>query len=642
VSATIRKIVSLAAIGALITAGAAFAVQFGFLDSWEELVRDRFFIRRAPPAEIVIVAIDDASIATIGQWPWPRREFAVLLERVRGARAVAIDVTFSEASRHGAADDRAFADAIVAFGQPIVLPVEINERSEVVLAPLPELSAAAAEGFADVLVDADGITRFVRTRLLGYESFALAAARQLGAAAGGDAAAADRLRIDYRGPARTFSTVSFHDAAAGRIPERAFADKLVLVGATASNLHDILATPFGRMPGVEVHANAIATLMDDRPFRAIPFGVAVGAFALANALAAGTVYAVRRLRVLVGLLAGFLSLIVAASFALFETQLTFPTVAAVLGFLGTAGSATALQYLAESREKRFIQKSFQHYLAPDVVRELIKDPAKLRLGGERRTVAILFSDIRGFTSLSETMDPEALAHLVNEYLTAMTDIVMARHGLVDKYIGDAIMALWGAPIERPDATQQACRAALAMVERLAELNEQWAREKLPRLDIGIGINAGAVFVGNIGSRERFNYTVIGDEVNFTSRLEGLNKIYGTRIIVSDAVRAAIADVPDLFVRELDRVMVKGKKEPRTIFELLPAKQPEGAAAEAFAAFARGRQHYAAGRWREAAAEFGRALELADDPPSRLFLERCRVLQQHPPDQWTGVFEFKSK
>ncbi|RME29005.1 MAG: adenylate/guanylate cyclase domain-containing protein, partial [Deltaproteobacteria bacterium] len=296
------------------------------------------------------------------------------------------------------------------------------------------------------------------------------------------------------------------------------------------------------------------------------------------------------------------------------------------------------RYATEEREKTRIRHAFQFYLSNEVIEEILRDTKMLKLGGERRVLTVMFSDIRGFTSLSEKLDPAALTELLNEYLTPMTEIVLQQRGTLDKYIGDALMAFFGAPIAFEHHAHAACSSALQMMERLKELNAQWKQRGLPELAIGIGINTGEVSVGNMGSARRFDYTVIGDNVNLASRLEGLNKTYGTSIIISQFTREAIGG--HFTCRKLDSVRVKGKMQPVDIYELVRAGPMDEERDGWIVLFERGLELYRN-------AEFEKALEiferLEQDAAAGLFAGRCRQLLESPPPQgWDGVFTATTK
>jgi adenylate cyclase len=284
---------------------------------------------------------------------------------------------------------------------------------------------------------------------------------------------------------------------------------------------------------------------------------------------------------------------------------------------------------------------------PDVIDDLKNNPHKLKLGGEKRTVTILFSDIRGFTTISEKLSPAELTRVINEYLTAMTDIIMDHKGLVDKYIGDAIMAFWGAPVENTNQAEDAGNAVIAMSDKLKELNIEWKTRGIPEINIGVGLNKGEVIVGNMGSEKRFNYTIMGDEVNFCSRLEGLTKKYGVECLISESMADGIInskeiDKQDFLIREMDTVIVKGKKEPKKIFELITNTASEngsGNKKEIIKTFEKGLDLYKQGKWDEALEVFNM---LENDAPSAIFINRALELRDNPPADWKGVYEHTSK
>jgi adenylate cyclase len=283
--------------------------------------------------------------------------------------------------------------------------------------------------------------------------------------------------------------------------------------------------------------------------------------------------------------------------------------------------------------------------------EVARDPSAIKLGGDKREMTVLFSDIRGFTSISEKLDPEKLVHLLNRYLTRMSDVIFHHQGTIDKYMGDAIMAFWGAPRSQPDHARLACVTALEMVSELAQLNAELHEQGVPELAMGVGINTGPMVVGNMGSERRFDYTVMGDAVNLGSRLEGLNKEYGTSIIISETTLAQAG--PGIRARFLDLVAVKGKKEPTAVYELLAVDEltdgrvdgrANGHTDEALEAYERGIECYRARDYRGAIPYFETALRLdPDDGASALYLERCRTLAENPPPaDWDGVYVMTRK
>jgi adenylate cyclase len=295
----------------------------------------------------------------------------------------------------------------------------------------------------------------------------------------------------------------------------------------------------------------------------------------------------------------------------------------------------------EEQEKRKIRGAFQQYVSPEVIRRLLTDPERVR---PRKTeVTVLFSDIRGFTTISEKLDAQELAGLLNAYLTDMTKIIFRHQGTLDKYIGDAVMAIWGAPFDAPDHAAKCCEAAVEMLSKLADLQKDWRARGYPDLDIGIGINTGIASVGNMGSSLRYGYTAMGDSVNLASRLEGLNKEYGTRIVVSESTRTEIRSEKLLF-RELDLIRVKGKLQPVTIFEVLSVEAAANGGNELVELFGRGREAYKHQNWRAAKSLFEEVLlRWPEDSPARIFLVRCdEYLAEKPAKDWDGVYVMKSK
>jgi adenylate cyclase len=454
-----------------------------------------------------------------------------------------------------------------------------------------------------------------------------------------------RMLINYLGPARTFPHYSISDVINGRISPDNFKGKIVLAGATATGIYDMRVTPFSAVyPGVEIHASVIDNILHRNflihsswtKFLDICTIILVG---LIMGLAVPRMKAITGIALSIALIGAF----VAANTGIFIRynvwmNMIYPVLTMMTIYLGI----TVYRYVTEEREKKKIRGAFQYYLTASVVNEILKDPSKLKLGGDKKHLSVMFSDIRGFTSISEKLSPEELVRLLNEYLTAMTDIVFKYDGLLDKYIGDAIMAVFGAPLDQPDHAFRACRTALEMMSELRRLREKWATEGRPDVNIGVGINSGDMVVGNMGSEMRFDYTVMGDSVNLASRLEGTNKEYGTNIILSEFTYEIVKD--EFVCRQLDAVRVKGKKRPVRIFELLGDINDAPQWQEFLVRFEAGLAKYREGKWDEAIAAFGRVLQLKpEDFTSRMYIERCESLKIHPPEgEWDGVFTMTKK
>ncbi len=452
--------------------------------------------------------------------------------------------------------------------------------------------------------------------------------------------------VNYYGPQQTFTYLSASDVLDGTVGRLQLKDKIVLVGASAAALHDLHTTPYGPLyPGVEVHANIIENIFQQDFLERPPWvrvldvtmilvtGILLGVVAL-YFKAVGTA-----LLLIVGV-GGYL----VVDYLLFTQQglwihTVFPVFSQFLVYFGI----TLYRFTFEEREKRFIKSAFSQYLAPAVVNQLVENPKLLNLGGENKVLTAFFSDIAGFSSISEQLTAGELVILLNEYLTEMTDIVMKYEGTVDKFEGDAIIAFFGAPIDFKDHATRTCYAALDMQKRLAQLRSAWKKKGRHELFMRIGINTGEVTVGNMGSENRFDYTMIGDPVNVAARLEGVNKQYYTYTMLSEFTYELAKD--DIEARELDSIRVVGKKEPIKIYELLGRKgEMEDHIRLILPHFQEGLEHYKNQRWEEGITCFENALNLyEDDGPSLTYFERCITFQHHPPPpDWDGVFAMRTK
>ncbi len=547
--------------------------------------------------------------------------------------------------------------------EPPHLPLTASAL-RVPIAPLAQ--AAQALGHVQVALDTDGTQRYeypvVPYQDAYYPSLAVQAVRlylglapeevqvrfEAGIQLGRILIPTDeamRLLINYYGPARTFETYSFVDVLHNRLPEDTFHDKIVLLGATAAGLGDTFVTPFFQaLPGVERHATIIANILrgdalqrrDTTAWRDLGAIVVLG---LVTGWLGSILPWLWGMVVTLLLAAGYVVLNVLALTRLgLWINLLFPFLTVVI----TYGVVTLYKYLTEARQRRMLRRAFRYYLDPTVVEQVSQHPERLALGGEQRELTVLFSDIRDFSTFSEGLIPEDLVQLLNEYFNAMTKAVVADDGTVDKYIGDAIMAIYGAPLPQPDHAYRACHTALRMLDDLQGLQPHWHERGLPVIHIGIGINSGSMVVGNMGSDLRFAYTAMGDGVNLGSRLEGANKEYGTRIIISEATWEYVKD--RLATRELDVIRVKGKVHPTRIFEVLgelPFTPPQTTLVRRFA---EGLQAYRARQWQAAIHLFQEVLQDApDDYPSQLYMQRCQELQTTPPPaDWDGVYTMQTK
>lgn len=452
-----------------------------------------------------------------------------------------------------------------------------------------------------------------------------------------------RLWLDYPGPRGFFETVSAADVLLGRAPPAVFRDALVFVGASAAGLGETSATPFGvELPGVQIHGVVAENVLSGRYLHdgGAPRLVSLVALVLLGPLVALMVALVER-HWIGSLLAGTMTLswALVAYWAVvgpgWHLELAAPLLAGGLALTG------ALRYqvgIVDARARQ-IRRIFTHYVSTEIVDEMLRDPERVQLGGERRTLTVLFSDIRGFTSISEKLTPDALTGLINRIFTPLTHRVLDAGGTLDKYMGDALMAFFGAPAAKADHAARACRAALGMIDELGRLNDVFRRDGLlvedASLRLGVGLNTGDMVVGNMGSDEVFAYTVLGDSVNLGSRLEGVNKIYGTAILASDTTVAAAGEDAFLF-REIDRVQVKGREQPVAIYEVMAGRPAPAALEERARRYAEALAAYRARRFAEAAAVFEK-LEAEGDPPSAVLARRSADLAAHPPGpDWEAV------
>ncbi len=570
---------------------------------------------------VVIVGIDQRSYRELlpRYGPlvnWSRRLYAQGIDRLReaGARVIALDLFFDAPGQ----EDPVLIAAIQKAGN-VVFPVEgqgpnrlrprpgVVQAFDVFVRATPLVAAAGtAEGSVNVTTDRDTVVRSVPLVLQSGDmlvpAYSLAVVSRYVRrpsildqdpttdtvyAAGRAVPVVDngRMVVNFSGPPSlpggdgTFRIIPFVDVINGSFDARAVQDKIVLIGLTVRGI-DEFATPTTAdtgMWGVELQANAVETLLNERyltpaPRRWTVTLVYLGAFG-GSLLAAAAGPLLGFIEV-----AGLLLVYLLGSSLAFDRgillNMIYPIAALLIGFAATQ----VYRIFFEQAQRELAQELMARYLSPSVSRWVLKQPEQLKLGGDTRTMTVLFCDLRGFTTLSHSLEPQALVAFINEYMTAMTQVVFRHDGVLDKYIGDEIMAFWNAPQDQPDHATRACRAALEMVRELRRLRASWAQRNLPLLDIGIGINTGPMVVGNMGSRDRLAYTVIGDTVNVASRLQSLNKELGTRVLVTEATRKAAGD--GFAYRLLEQVKVRGRDERLTIVEISAPLEPTETAAEA--------------------------------------------------------------
>jgi len=618
----------------------------------------------SPGPETVLVLIDDRTIAELGRWPLPRRKFgdAVRFLKDAGAKVIGIDVLFSEedASSDGASGDGVFAAAVRKAGN-VVLPfafrfdqaspgavsAPIAEaafatvrpgapfartalRPTGILAPLPALAeAAAALGHASLAYDVDGAVRYdypvVEYDLDYYPSMALRAAQlfrgtpwsEVSAELGSGVRLGDRLLptdpamrmlVNYLGPPGSFPTFPFAAVAAGSLAPELFRGRVVLIGSSITGITDTFHSPFSAvLPGVERLATVVDSILHDRPLRRPVYGRwleslwMVGfSFVIGLALSRSPVTRAS----LVALVTLSVSLL-AAQFALEGAGLWFAVAAPSLAAILTFTLLVALRYGLLDREHRRVRQAFQRYLAPAMVERLAQNPHPPELGGEQRELTVLFCDLRGFSGIAERLDAPALTRVINAFFATVTEAVLARGGTVDKYMGDAVMAFWNAPLDQPDHAVLACRAALDIIAGLSRLN---ARSDAMALACGIGINTGPCTVGNFGSHLRFDYSAVGDAVNIAARLESETKAFGLSIALGPETAAR---VPDMATLPLDLIRPRGREQTLELWTLLG----DETAAQSAAFIALRQQHH----------DFRGAIAAADEDAAQTALDALQGL-----------------
>jgi adenylate cyclase len=704
------------------------------LDGYLYDVRLRMTMPNTLDTQVIIVDIDEKSLAEVGRWPWGRNVMAELVDRLTNQYQVAVvgfDVVFAEPDessglkvleaigrqqlkgdigyqrvlgglRSGLDYDQQFADAL--RGKPVVLGYYFSaankaQQSGALPAPafpagsftdrnssfvkwegyggnLPQLQKAALHGgHFNPLIDSDGISRRVPLVVefdgAYYEALSVAVVRAL---LGGaelrpgfpegepgiewldivSKRATIRVPVDesvaalipYRGFEHSFPYISAADVLKGRVDPEQMKGRVVLVGTTAPGLMDLRATPVGAAyPGVEVHANLIAGMLNDAVKEKPGYVLAIDVL---QHLVFGGLLAVL-LPLLSPLWATVLAMttlfiVMAINLALWQVgNMVLPLASLVFLILVMLyGSNMSWGFFVESRTKRQFAELFGQYVPPELVDEMAKNPESYSMEGRNEELTVLFSDIRSFTTLSEGMDPKELAHLINTYLGAMTDIVRVQRGTLDKYIGDAIMAFWGAPVADSEHARHAVVTALKMQQAMKGLGDEFVARGWPPLQIGVGVNTGTMTVGDMGSPVRKSYTVMGDAVNLGSRLEGITKEYGVGIVVGEVTRNKLSDMA---FRELDRVKVKGKDEPVSIYEPLGlTAELDAATLDELKLWQHALRLYRAREWDQAELQLYNLKQRSPDCKLySLYANYVVAMRENPPDEsWNGVTTYLTK
>lgn len=580
----------------------------------------------APRAEdIVVLAVDDKSLQEIGRWPWDRKVFAALIGKLQNSRAIGMAISFFEPS----GDDGLLAQAIDNSRVPVVLASEFSGTFL-----KPAFASKAKTGHVNLLSDKDGVIRSVPTEIGGEPSFASMIAQ-----IGEPLAIPENLVFRF---SQTPVIVSIADVLLDRVSIAS--GKTVLVGVTAPDFHDDHLTPIRkavRTPGVIMHADAIATLQRQDYLNNQGIACILLSMGLLSLVAMASLWAMP-----LGYAISCLFLTIAGYLAWAREAFDSGTVVDLLHPVGSsilvAAGCTLALYFAEIHQRKWITNVFGKYVAKEVVEEIMaamNSGQNIGLGGERRHITVLFSDIRGFTTLCEALTPEQVVEMLNEYFSLMTEEIINRKGVVDKYIGDAIMAFWNAPVENKYHAVQACRTALCMVRKLDAFNQLLQQRKQLTIDIGIGINSGDALVGNIGYKDRLSYTAMGDSVNLASRIEGLTKQYGTRILISEFTHMLVMDA--FVCRKLDLAAVKGKARPIYIYEVM-GETADAETLEFIGLYERALAMYLLGEFSDAGKAFEEIIKLRDDIASNIMIERCMEYIRDKPQDWIGAYVMQSK
>lgn len=550
----------------------------------QQSVDARFSVRgtQPQPEEFALVEVDDRTFSELGtQWPYPRSEHAQVIDRLReaGANAIAVDIQFTEPTTPK--QDNALIESVARAGGVILSTTETDRGESRIFGGeevVHEIGARAANTV--VKPDSGGVIRKMHYEIDGLVSFGVAVAE----AAGGEKIGASQMEgdgeawIDYRGPPKTFAHYSYSRVLRGKVPPSAFRGKTVIVGVSAPSLQDVHATSTSGdelMPGPEVQANAAWTALHGFPLSSSGLVVDLLLILLLAAVPAAVTLRLAALPALLIAVALALLYAVAAQVA-FNSGAVVPVVYPLLALVLSAMGALAVNYVMDAFERQRVHDTFARFVPAAVVSEVLaRTDDDLRLGGERRETTILFSDLRGFTSYSEQLAPDAVIEVLNRYLGEMSDAIMDHGGTLVAYMGDGIMALFGAPLEQPDHADRAVAAAREMLEvRLPRFNEWMEGAGMGRgFDMGIGLNTGVVMTGQVGSERRVEYTAIGDTTNTASRLEGMTKGSGHQAFIADSTRAALQrEVPDLeLVGEFE---VRGRTQLITIWTLPTRKRAE--------------------------------------------------------------------
>ncbi len=676
----IRKIIILS----LVSFAISLLVYFtGILDIFELKAFDLFSRNLNPvksSGEIVIVQVDQQSIDNLSKeginWPWPRQIYAPIIEYLSDADAVFVDVLFSEMSSYGQQDDEIFAEAVknasnvylalfltnkqrelsredIEFIESIAIKEKITPGLSFISAVTPiDMLKASAKGAGNVTIppDEDGVYRgvplifqlndhimphFFLNHLIQKK---IAVIRNGAIFVNGTKIPLkdNRLMLRYFKEDNPFPAIpavnvirSYVDISEGKKPlieKEYFKGKKVFIGFTAAGLYDLKATSISSIStGVLIHATALDNILNKSFIKSVSRIYVVFLVLLICAFISYSV--IRHVSVYVNLsiLLAVFAVLLTGLAVLFKNGLyahiLYPVFSLVSSFLITA----VYSYATEGKERRFVRRAFSQYMDEKIVAYVLKNPDIMKPGGQRRRVTVFFTDIAGFTSIAERLPVEETAKILHTVLNEFTEVIIKNSGVIDKYIGDAIMAFWGAPLDTEEDEINACSAAIECTKSLEKINRSFKEEGLSEIALRIGIHSGDAIAGNLGSDRLFDYTVVGDTVNLASRLESANKVFKTKIIVSEDTYFETGE--KFLARDLGLIEVKGKSKPVRIFELISEKGlSDKNAEEKLALFAKAMELFNQQKWQEAKDVFG---SISNDGPSEFYKKRCEYFIQNP-------------
>lgn len=647
----------------------------------------------SPSDEIVLVLVDQKSLSYAAeergwQWPWPREAYSELVDFFSqcGTKSIAFDMLFTEPSSYGKADDKRFAAACAESGKVIQtvffdnvqgtasawnknapVPQKDNaavpDSNDAALFPIDELCASAALlGNVNSLPDSDGTIRKARL-FYNWKDYTIPTLGTASLVASGGSVPDSlphtiNLRFkrsidDYVPYSAGDILKAADDLKKGRQADFSFddfKDMYVFFGLYAPGLFDVCTTPVSAAyPGVGIHITALDNILSHDSLVDSPAGINILILFCTTVLSVMLVMLTEKIKkkslsvlVLAVSIVGLLFVYLIVSYRLFLYGIVIPTASVLFAMITASVISLAVSYISEGKQKRYLKYAFKQYLSPAVIERLISDPSQLKLGGERKELTMFFSDLQSFTSISEDLDPEALTELLNEYLSAMSDIILDSGGTIDKYEGDAIIAFWNAPTPIENHAKVALEAAYTCQKKLALMRPALEyRTGGKPFRMRIGLNTGLAVVGNMGSANRFDYTMFGDAVNLAARLEGLNKQFGTYTMCSEAAKKSAEEGgTSLRFRELARAAVVGKNEPVTVYEIFDEqtyheKQP------LLISFSKGLEEFYAGNFEKALSIFRQTQD--EDPAALHYAEKCASLLLAKPDEpWLGIWKAETK